>query len=388
MTRVRNNATTMKIAYVYDAVYPYVVGGVERRLWELARRLVGRGHEVHIYCMKFWEGPEVFVKEGVNIHGICPYARFYHGGTRSVGEAVLFASSCFLPLYRDRFDIVDCQEFPYLHCFTTRIGAFLGGSRFIVTWFEVWKGYWYQYLGYSGFFGNIVEMLLSRLPAIHIAGSETTRLQLLHEHGLRVSAVIPNGIDSDLIRKVLPSAFESDIVFAGRLIKEKNVDLLIRTVAFLRSEIPQIKCVIIGDGPERTRLESLTKDLGIKEAVTFTGFLKDYEEVVGFMKSSKVFVFPSMREGFGNAAIEAMACGLPLVTIDHPRNAARSFVTPDTGSLCTYSPEDFARGIRYCLARRSTMREKCIIQSERFDWSLITDQVEKVYENISRKPIH
>ena len=46
----------MRIAFVYDAVYPYVLGGGEKRVWEIARRMVARGHEVHLFGMQFWEG--------------------------------------------------------------------------------------------------------------------------------------------------------------------------------------------------------------------------------------------------------------------------------------------------------------------------------------------
>jgi len=51
----------MKIAFVYDVIYPYVKGGVEKRVWELAVRLSCRGHEVHIFGMKFWQGDDVLV---------------------------------------------------------------------------------------------------------------------------------------------------------------------------------------------------------------------------------------------------------------------------------------------------------------------------------------
>ncbi|MFH1722874.1 MAG: glycosyltransferase family 1 protein, partial [Candidatus Altiarchaeota archaeon] len=60
----------MKIAYVTDVVYPHVKGGCERRIAELALRLAKRGHEVHVYSQKYWEGPSVVVKDGVTYHGV------------------------------------------------------------------------------------------------------------------------------------------------------------------------------------------------------------------------------------------------------------------------------------------------------------------------------
>jgi hypothetical protein len=59
----------MKIAVVYDVIYPYVKGGVEKRVWDLAVRLACRGHEVHLYGMKFWDGEDIINHEGVFLHG-------------------------------------------------------------------------------------------------------------------------------------------------------------------------------------------------------------------------------------------------------------------------------------------------------------------------------
>ena len=68
----------MKIAFVYDVIYPCVKGGVEKRVWELAVRLAKRGHEVHLFGMKFWEGEAVIKKDDVIIHGVCPVTKSVH----------------------------------------------------------------------------------------------------------------------------------------------------------------------------------------------------------------------------------------------------------------------------------------------------------------------
>jgi hypothetical protein len=101
----------MKIAYVYDAVYPFVKGGVEKRIWELAVRLVRRGHEVHLYGMQFWEGPAVIEREGVVLHGVCAPLALYTAGRRSIAQAVWFGWKVIRPFLQvkigaivERFD--------------------------------------------------------------------------------------------------------------------------------------------------------------------------------------------------------------------------------------------------------------------------------------------
>ncbi|NOY25079.1 MAG: glycosyltransferase family 1 protein, partial [Oligoflexia bacterium] len=67
----------MRIALVYDAVYPWVRGGGEAHLDELARRLLARGHRVHRVGMKWWNGPPRIEREGLVLHGVAPAWKLY-----------------------------------------------------------------------------------------------------------------------------------------------------------------------------------------------------------------------------------------------------------------------------------------------------------------------
>src|SRR4030042_2040565 len=80
----------MRIAYVYDVIYPYVTGGAQKRTWELGKRLAQRGHEVTIFGMKHWEGEDIICKEGVRVWGVCPPQELFVNGRRSIKEAIYF----------------------------------------------------------------------------------------------------------------------------------------------------------------------------------------------------------------------------------------------------------------------------------------------------------
>ena len=127
----------MKIAYIYDAVYPWVKGGAEKRIYEISRRLAARGHVVQCYGMKWWPGDDTIQRDGVQLHGICSPVPLYSNGRRSIGEAVRFASRV-LSLRAD-VDMVDCQNFPYLSCFSARLLSGRRGPRLFITWHEVWE---------------------------------------------------------------------------------------------------------------------------------------------------------------------------------------------------------------------------------------------------------
>ncbi|MGH9051466.1 MAG: glycosyltransferase family 4 protein, partial [Acidimicrobiia bacterium] len=79
---------SLKIGFIYDVIYPYVKGGVEKRVWELARNLAAAGHDVHVFGMRFWHGPAVIQREGVHLHGVCrPMPLYTKSGRRSIRQA-------------------------------------------------------------------------------------------------------------------------------------------------------------------------------------------------------------------------------------------------------------------------------------------------------------
>ena len=74
---------TMKIAFVTDVIYPYIKGGAEKRIHEFSYRLK-EGNEVHVYGIKWRDGPSVLKKDGITYHGVCRPRRLYKNGRRSI----------------------------------------------------------------------------------------------------------------------------------------------------------------------------------------------------------------------------------------------------------------------------------------------------------------
>jgi glycosyltransferase involved in cell wall biosynthesis len=367
---------------VYDVIYPYVKGGVEKRIRELAVRLAARGHDVHIVGMKYWEGPDTLAMDGITLHGICPAQPLYADGRRTIREAIWF-STCLIPfLKREEFDIIDCQQFPYFPCFPVKLTAVLKKKPFVITWHEVWGDYWYEYLGWKGAFGKMTEQLITGLTPNIIAVSGTTAKKLGCLGVFDNVRIIPNGIDPVHIRSVLPSTESSDIIFAGRLIKEKHVDVLVRAFGSLLPGSPGLTLLVLGDGPEQESIRSLIKDLAIEDRVLLKPFTDSHDEVISLMKSSHVCVIPSTREGFGIAALEALACGLPVVTVEHPDNAICELITNETGFRSSRSVDDLAGKIRDALSRYPDMKPSCIASAEAYDWDRIVDDVERYYRSL------
>ncbi|QLJ52185.1 MAG: LPS biosynthesis RfbU related protein [Candidatus Fermentimicrarchaeum limneticum] len=363
----------MRIVFVYDAVYPYTKGGVEKRVYELSKELDSRGHEVHVFCLKFWEGGQVTEREGVYLHGICDPAPLYtKEGRRSILGSIKFAVMLLPTLLKEkRFDVIDCQNFPYFPVLSCRFISAVKGSKLFITWHEFWGDYWHEYLGWPiGVFGKMVERLALSLSPRIISVSEFTKMKL--KTNKRVY-VIPNGLDYGSLEKAKPLKKRFDVIFVGRLIREKNVDMLLRAIALLKSRYPRIRCCIIGEGPERQRIIELASSLGVERNVEFHKFLKTHEQVFSYLKSSQVLVLPSSREGFGMIVLEANACGVPVVTVEAEGNAAKEFVRDGVnGKVVPLSPETLANGIEESFS----MKVKPI---KEYNWKNIAKKLGRVY---------
>ena len=366
----------MKIAYVYDAVYPWVKGGAEKRIYEISRRLATRGHEVHCFGMKWWQGQDDIEMEGVQLHGICPSRPLYCNGKRSIKEAAYFARR--LLAVRTDCEVLDCQNFPYLPCFSAKLISQLQGPKLFITWLEVWGQYWQEYLGEKGRAGQAVEWAAARLTDRNIAISKRTHRDLLKLGG-RAAQIVPPGIDCKTISQIVPSAMQSDLIYVGRLIEHKNIDLLVRATKHIQSEIPDVRVLIVGDGPEMNNLKLLARELDLIQNISFLGFVEDYNQALALMKSSRIFVSPSTREGFGMAALEANACGIPVVTVNHDMNAVMDLIGKDTGFICQPEEEALSRAI-LTLLDQSINKERCIEAAREYDWDAICNRAERVYE--------
>lgn len=374
----------MKLAFVYDAVYPWVKGGAEKRIYELGKRLEEEGSEVHVFGVKWWDGANLLEYEGMMLHGVCGRMDLYVNGRRSVLEAIIFSIKLFPHLIRDRFDVIDTSAFPYFSCFTVKLISIFRKNQMVITWHEVWGDYWYEYLGWRGFFGKLVEYLASKLTHKSIAVSAVTKKSL---EALGVDSenihIMPNGIDLKRIANIPPSPDECDIIFVGRLIREKNVDVLLEALGYVRSRL-NVKCHIIGDGPEKERLIGLAAGRGLLSNVRFFGFM-GYEEVIARIKSSKILVLPSTREGFGIIVLEAFACGVPVITVKSPRNAAYELVSEKTGLVVNLDVRELGNAI-CTLIRDGALREKMAASTKdaakEFDWDKIAKQLSCFYEEL------
>ena len=370
------------VALVSDAIFPYHYGGKEIRYYELSRRLAGRA-DVHIYTMHWWNGPRVRKDEAVTLHAISPLLPLYTHDRRSLRQAIIFALAC-IRLLASHFDVLEADHMPYLQIVVLRFVATVKRKRFVVTWHEAWgRSYWRHYLGWAGSAAWFVEKLAMRLPDHIIAASSHTAERLRKTLGARASITIaPNGIDLEAVRSSYPDDATTDLVVVSRLIAHKRIDMLLDAVALLHAEGMPVTCRIIGDGPEREKLRNQVRAQGLEWAVDFRHDVREQKEVYALIKAAKVFVFPSAREGFGIAVLEALACGVPVVTTSAPDNLAQHLAAQSPrGTVCDSTAPAIARAVKIVLAnRRSQTGEDSDCDDHwltEYDWEAMTDRITK-----------
>ena len=196
----------------------------------------------------------------------------------------------------------------------------------------------------------------------------------------RVIHVRSMGIDcKNIFLDRVDHAERSGFIFAGRLVEKKGVSYLLQAFARLVKERPSEKLLVIGDGIEKRTLMQLSLSLGLEENVTFRGAVET-EELADLLNQTAVAVVPSVQEGFGLVAAEALACGCVTLVSDLPAiqdvhdDAFLQFRQADVESL--YQALVRVLNEPAEARRRSRLLQQKVIQ--RLDWSQVADE----YKNL------
>jgi glycosyltransferase involved in cell wall biosynthesis len=177
--------------------------------------------------------------------------------------------------------------------------------------FHHWEPHWLR---------NWIERRTLRRYDLITTDSEFSRGELIDRYGLRnrVEIVYPGVRDDAAPGEPTPElrarfSGKQVLLFVGVLLPRKNVDCLLRVARQLREKHRQeFVLIIVGSGPLGKELHGQAADLGLADAVTFAGRVGEREKI-DYYRLCDVFVFPSLREGFGMAPAEAMAFGKPVV---------------------------------------------------------------------------
>jgi 1,2-diacylglycerol 3-alpha-glucosyltransferase len=198
--------------------------------------------------------------------------------------------------------------------------------------------------------------------------------------------IVPTGInpskfskgDGERIRNALGVEDKRIILYVGRIVKEKNLNLLISAAPLVLKSIPDALFLLVGEGPVRNELQEKVKEKGLTNNFIFTGFVPE-EELVDYYHSADAFVFPSTFETQGIVLLEAIASGLPVA-------AANTSPFPEiikegwNGFLFDpFDPKDCARSIGKALKNRELITKNAKETLKEFTTEKCTKKLLEVY---------
>jgi len=318
----------MHVCLVYDCLYPWTVGGAERWYRNLAERLAADGHEVTYLTRRQWDDGDEPELRGVRVLAVSGRSALYAHGRRRLLPPLAFGLGVLRHLARHRraYDVVHTASFPYFSLLGAAAVRRAARFRLVVDWHEVWtREYWREYLGpVGGAIGWQVQRLCLRISQDAFCFSRLHERRLLDEH-VHGPVTRLEGEYAGSLTPPPPTPAEPTVVFAGRHIPEKRVLALVPAIGRAAEAIPELRCEIFGDGPERERLLDAIRADGLEGRISAPGFVPT-EEIDAALRRALCLVLPSRREGYGVVVVEAAAAGTPSVVASGPDNAAAELV--------------------------------------------------------------
>ena len=377
-----------RLAILYDCPYPFIKGGGQKRLFEISQYLLKHDWEVEWYALKFWEGPEKIQHKGITFNAVGRQSKLYSSdGKRRISEAIYYGAMVARHMELRQFNIILAGQWPLFHLIPARFFCLIGQSKLVVDWWEVWgRDQWLKYFGLKGLLGLLLEKIMSRITPNIIAITQKGRDQL-YDLGVKKDGVtfIPNGIDFEKILNSISKPNKFDLTYMGRLKCHKNLDHLIQVVSLLKEKGDSMTLQIIGDGPERKALEALVKELNISENVVFHGEIESDIEAYSWMKTARLFVHPSTKEGGGSITVlEANACGLPVIAYRHENGIANELIDEGINGYWVkeIDPKAMGEKIRQILLDESQgqkIKDNSIKNAGKHDWINIGKEYEDYF---------
>ncbi|WP_213992926.1 glycosyltransferase [Sodalis sp. dw_96] len=391
----------MRIAVFTDSFYPEL-GGIQDSVLTGCRELGKRGHQVvifaphatrHDFNVAGVPGREVDAGQNVEIRRL-----FSLPVPSSTGQSRLLVPTG----RRWRQLLPFAPDIIHTHTFLGAGLEALSAARHLdvpVVGTNHWAiGEFSNYTPFSAnFFRDISVRAVTRYynHCDMVTGPSHSVTDEMSAFGLRrPHCVISNPVDTSQFRP-LPDAHRqalkkiygfshSTIIYAGRLAEEKKIDVLIRALPLIATEMPDVMLALAGHGSARRHLEQLARDLGVRERIRFLGTL-DKATLAEAFHAADIFAIASTSETQSMVLIQAMSAGLPVVGARW--RALPEYIDPQSGFLAQPGDsEDFARRLTHLLrspALRKQMGEHAALKTKQFSITTVTSRWEEIYARIS-----
>jgi len=359
--------------------YPPEVGGLESHVHFLCRALVERGHRVDVITSHSMpDTPRSEVRDGVHVW------RTWFPGKSTAGWIAHAAGSLPRALKASRdADVLHAQAFQSIP--PLQAARAVRGAPLVATWHTSHFLRLAKKPGWQRVLGSLVASVDVNLAA----SSEIAGVAESLAPGSSVEPVT-NGVETSVFAPTEPTLEplppgRRRIVVPRRLFEKNGVEYFIRALPIIVQDF-DVEAVLVGDGPERERLEALAEGLGMSERLHFLG-ARPHDEMPGILSSAELAVFPSLMEATSVAALECMACEVPVAA---SRVGGLPEIVDETvgGLFDSADPEDLARCVSVLLGRDDLGRIGAHARRRVVDhWSnaRLADRHIEIYEDLIRR---
>ncbi len=378
-------------------ISPNLAGGAEYALFNQAWRLAQSGHEVHVISDSEGSPQEAYP---FTLHpvGVPLWFSSYCRGAGFALWTLLHLLGNFLAFVSALRVLRSSRgSFQVVHCHGNLSGLLLSFlCRDIpIVYTEHDSTPWA--CSYPSLYERLVRRAIYRLFNVALFHRAAMTLVLYPEHKSELVArwgipagriaVAPNGVDQVAFQPLGDGQDKASVpgvsgfcLFVGRLEPRKGVDVLLRALTCCT-----VPCIVVGDGPERPRLEALASQLGLASRVVFTGAMKN-GNLLAYYQKADCLVIPSLSEAFPLTALEAMACGVPVVA---SRVGALTSLVQENDCGLLFEPRDsrdLARKLQSLADEPGLARQlgangrRAVLRS--FTWDAVTSGVAGLYQDL------
>ncbi|RLE27128.1 MAG: hypothetical protein DRJ65_03750 [Acidobacteria bacterium] len=351
-------------------------GGAERYLYEVFSRLAHRGHRVRLLASTYPGAAATEELDGISVE---------RRGNRASFNFVALAA-CRRWSRNGDGDVV-VENLCKIPFFTHRLG---GGIPSLAIVHHLFGNTVYQETNLLA--GTYVRAYEALLPigyrgAHLVAVSKSTSADLI-TRGICLEPVelVPNGLHTDQLcpKPGVEPGPQPRLIYLGRLKRYKRIDLLIRAAARLRTDWPGLEVEIVGRGDHLGKLRQLVEELGLNGCVSFPGFVSE-DEKLDRLRRAHALVYTSPKEGWGIGAIEASACGVPVVASDSP-GLSEAVLNEETGLLVPHGDLHALTAALDRLLRDPSLRDRLgtsgVEWASQFSWDTAADQMECILDTV------
>jgi glycosyltransferase involved in cell wall biosynthesis len=367
----------LRIAIVYDRVFPASYGGAERWFRLLAESLAAEGHQVAYLTTEHWSGGTPPDMRDVEIIPLTTASEIYGDARRRIGPVLGFGAAVAKYMHRHgkSFDVVHSSAMAPGAAHAVVSLASRVGYCPVLDWWEVWeKAGWRAYLGRaSGEVAAQLEQRLARSPHLPVVYSRLHADRLTRLRG-RDDALFITGVHPRALPVLEAAAAKPYILLANRLIPEKQTEAILPAMLLARETLPGLGAVVVGSGPMETELKASIARLGLGETVHLRRNVSD-EELEKLMKDALCVALLSRREGYGLVVAEATRYGTPSLVLDHPDSAASERIAANENGLLLRSldPQELASAILAAHAAGKPFRDRTLAWRKRHDGEMTVD---------------